>query len=151
MVIFRPGSKGLTKKTKKGRPPSENPMVHTAVVLPKDLLERLRTNAEAAEHGLSTEIRERLYFAHSLQNDPVTSDLVRLIKNLADGVADARGKKWHEHPKALAAFKAGVAEYLAQYHPEGDASTPPGEHDDHPETEGRTLARLFRKASRKEG
>jgi len=131
-------------------------MVHTAVVLPKELLEQLRTNAEAAEHGLSTEIRERLYFAHSLQVDPVTRDLIRLIKNLADGLAEDLGKKWSEHPYALAAFKAGVTEYLAQYHPKGDASVRPdnrvfGEPDDPPEAVGRTLARLFWKASRREG
>jgi hypothetical protein len=125
-------------------------MIHTAVVLPQELLERLRTNADAAARGLSAEIRESLYFAHSLQREPETSNLIRLIRNLAEGVADARGKKWHEDPKALAAFKAGVAEYLAQYRLEDDASAPPGEHDDPPETVGRTLARLYLKASRRE-
>jgi hypothetical protein len=59
-------------------------------------------------------------------------------------------------PYALAAFKAGVAEFLAQYHPEGDASTRPdrresGEPNDPPEAVGRTLARLFWTTSRKGG
>ena len=34
------------KKPKKGRPPADNPMVHTAVVLPADLIERLKHDAE---------------------------------------------------------------------------------------------------------
>lgn len=146
----------MKKQPKKGRPPSQNPMVHTALVLPQDLLEGLKKDAAIADQGLSAEIRERLYFAHRLQRDPEMIDLIRLIQNLADGLADDLGKKWHEDPYALAAFKAGVAEYLAQYHPEGDPSARPdrresGEPNDPPEAVGRTLARLFWSTSRKGG
>ena len=35
------------KKKKIGRPRSENPMVHTAVVLPAELIARLKADAEA--------------------------------------------------------------------------------------------------------
>ena len=61
---------------KKGRPRSENPMVHTAVVLPRDLLERLRRDAKASDRGLSTEIRQRLqltYDQEGLPSDPETN------------------------------------------------------------------------------
>jgi hypothetical protein len=210
---------------KKGRPRSENPMVHTAVVLPRELLDRLRQDAEvargeaveteagAARHprgrgrihlgtlqrpkpktgfsdgrggftdrgpktsrqGISTEIRRRLqltYDQEGLPSDPPTSNLVEAIKKLADNLADDLGKKWHEHPYALAAFKAGVATFLAQYQPEGDATKRPvaifpgrsaaafaslpvesfaegveREPDDPPEAVGRTLARAILRAS----
>jgi hypothetical protein len=142
------------KRAKKGRPRLESPMVHTALALPRDLLEGLKRDAQTADQGLSTEIRERLYFAHSLHRDPQMADLIRLIRNLADGLADDLGKQWHEDPYVLAAFKAGVAEYLAHYDPKGDASTRPhkrgsGEPSDPAEAVGRTLARLFWNTSRK--
>jgi hypothetical protein len=140
-------------KPKKGRPTSENPMVHTAVVLPRELVRRLKKDGEVSGRGLSGEIRQRLQLSHDkegLPSDPVTSDLLGLIQKLADGVADAMGKKWHEGPNALTAFKVGVAEYLAQYHPKGDVSAPPGGHDD-PGPVGRTLAKLYWNARKKEG
>jgi len=161
-------------------------MVHTAVVLPRDLIERLKKDAEwepeiavSGKHpgawepdavsgkrvpseirkpsgrGLSTEIRRRLqltYDQEGLPSDPQTTDLVRSIKNLADNLAGDLGKKWHEHPYTLAAFKAGVATFLAQYQPDGDASRRPdtrvvGEPDDPPDVVGRTHARLILVAS----
>ena len=60
LAVLLSGGKALIKQRKKGRPRSENPMVHTAVVLPRDLLEQLRKDAEASGRGLSTEIRQRL-------------------------------------------------------------------------------------------
>ena len=126
-------------------------MVHTAVLLPGDMLERLRRDAAASDQGLATEIRQRLQLTYDLQGlprDPETKDLVRNIENLADNVAGDLGKKWHEHGYALAAFKAGVAAFLAQYKPQGDESVRPdtrvvGEPNDPPETVGRTHARLI--------
>ena len=108
------------KKRKKGRPPSENPMVHTAVVLPRDLLGRLKRDAEASDRGLSTEIRQRLQLTYDLEGlprDRETNDLVEAIKTLADNLAGDLGKKWYQNAYALAAFKAGVAAFLAQYQP----------------------------------
>jgi hypothetical protein len=141
----------LTKLRKKGRPRSANPMVHTAVVLPRDILERLKADAEAADRGLSTEIRQRLQLTYDLEGlprDPETSELVEFIKNLADNLAGDLGKKWHQHAYALAALKAGVEAFLAQHQPEGDARARPdtrvvGEPKDSPETVGRTHARLI--------
>jgi hypothetical protein len=139
------------KKRKKGRPPSENPMVHTAVVLPRDLLGRLKRDAEAFGRGLSTEIRQRLQLTYDWQGLPrdlETSDLVEAIKTLADNLAGDLGKKWNQHPYAWAAFSAGVAQFLAQYQSEGDASVRPdtrvvGNPDDPPDVVGRTHARLI--------
>jgi hypothetical protein len=145
----------LQKQLKKGRPRSENPMVHTAVVLPRDLLERLKRAADERDQGLSTEIRQRLLvyeqdrdLATLLRRDQETDGLVASIKSLSDNLAGDLGVNWHEHPYALAAFKAGVAVFLARYKPEGDASARPdtrvvGEPDDAPEAVGRTHARLI--------
>jgi hypothetical protein len=139
------------KQRKKGRPRSENPMVHTAVVLPRDLLERMRRDAEASDQGLSTEIRQRLQLTYDLEGlprDSETSELVDSIKLLADNLAGDLGKKWHQHPYALAAFKAGLAELLAQYRPAGKESLRPdtrvvGRPADPPDVVGRTHARLI--------
>ena len=137
-------------KQQKGRPRSESPMVHTAVVLPRDLLERLRTDAAASGHGLSTEIRQRLQLHYPApepaeQHDPKTNNLLRDIKQLSVFVAHIRGKKWHEHPRAFADFKEGVENVLARYEPEGDAMHSdrqgPGELDP-PNVVGRILAGL---------
>jgi hypothetical protein len=139
------------KKRKKGRPRSENPMVHTAVVLPRDLLGHLKRDAEASGRGLSTEIRQRLQLTYDwegLPRDRETSDLVEAIKALAGNIAGDLGKKWYEHPYAWAAFSAGVAAFLALYQSEGDASARPdtrvvGNPDDPPDVVGRTHARLI--------
>ena len=123
-------------------------MVHTAVVLPRDLLEQLRGDAKASDRGLSTEIRHRLqltYDQEGLPRDAKMADLVETIKWLADNLARALGMKWHEHPYAMAAFKAGVVELLTKYEPKGDENTradaPVGERDP-PEVVGRTHARF---------
>jgi hypothetical protein len=126
-------AKLLKKQQKKGRPRLENPM----------------------DIGLSTEIRQRLLVYEqdrdlaAFQNrDHQTQNLIEAIKSLANNLDGDLGKRWHEHAYALAAFKAGVAAFLAQYKPEGDASKRPdtrvvGEPDDPPETVGRTHARLI--------
>jgi hypothetical protein len=129
-----------------GRPRSDNPMVHTAVVLPRDLLERLREDGEASNRGLSGEIRQRLQATYGHVGpalDPETSHLVEQIRLLADSLARDLGRKWHESKYALAAFKGGLLTLLASHASEGDEGTRdiPG-HTDNPETVGRTHARL---------
>ena len=71
-------------------------MVHTAVVLPRDLLERLKTDGERSERGLSTEIRRRLVATYGeVPRDAETTDLVEFIQMLADSLGRDVGK-WHE-------------------------------------------------------
>jgi hypothetical protein len=148
---------------KRGRPRSENPLVHTAVALPRDMLERLKREAEAAGRGLSTEIRLRL---ERPKRDRETLELLDAIGLLAVYVEEDLAKKWHEHAYTFAAFTAGVNALLAYYQPEGDEKEPPDEihrqirqggyperletiePDDSPETIGRTHARLVRLALR---
>ncbi len=137
----------MTKQRKKGRPRAENPMVHTAVVLPRGLLDQLRRDGERSERGLSTEIRRRLqasYRTEELPRDPETAELVEFIRSLADGLAKDLGKTWHQSKYVLAALRGGLGTFLEQYQPEGDAGVyDPGDPSDNPETVGRTHARLI--------
>jgi hypothetical protein len=103
--------------------------MHTAVVLPQGLAERLKADARSRGHGLSTEIRLRLEQTYYDQRgdalDPKTDDLTDSINWLASNLARSFGTKWHQHPYVLAAFRAGVELFLAQHQPEGDENTPP--------------------------
>jgi hypothetical protein len=126
-------------------------MERTAVALPQDLLDRLRADAERADRGISTEIRQRLQLTYDLEQlprDPETAELVECIKTLAANLAGDLSMKWDEHAYVLAAFKAGIAAFLAEYTPKGDANVRTdarvvGELSDPPEAVGRTHARLI--------
>lgn len=134
-------------------------MVHTAVVLPRDLLERLKRDAEISERGLSTEIRQRLKLTYDLEGlprDPETVDLIDAIKLLADNLAGDLGKKWHQRRYVLTAFKNGIVWFLEQCQPNGDEGTRPdtrvvGDPNDPPEAVGRIHARLIWNARRGSG
>jgi hypothetical protein len=138
----------LKEKKKIGRPRVEKPMVHTAVVLPPELVARLKTDAKTNGQGMSAEIRERLrvtYLMELSRGDPETGNLLNAIKHLSDFLARDLGKRWHQHPYAMAAFKAGVAALLARYQPKGDETLRPDTKlvGDPPDVVGRTHARLI--------
>jgi hypothetical protein len=138
----------LIKKKKIGRPRSEKPMVHTAVVLPPDLIAQLKADAEKSGQGMSAEIRERLRVSYLMQlsrGDFETGNLLHAVKRLSDKLAGNYGKRWHQHAYVMAIFKAAVANFLGRYQPEGDERVPPGEQviGDPPDVVGRTYARLI--------
>jgi hypothetical protein len=126
-------------------------MVHTAVVLPQDLLGRLKADAQSAGQGLSTEIRQRLqlsYLAHSAPGDPQTGSFLAAVRHLAHTLGRDIGVKWYEHPYALAAFQAGVIEFLARFQPDGEGHIRPDAPisagpSDPAEVVGRTHARVI--------
>jgi hypothetical protein len=123
-------------------------MVHTAVVLPPDLIAQLKADAKTNGQGMSAEIRDRLrvtYLMQGSRGDRETNNLLTAIKHLSDFLARDLGKKWHQHPYAMAAFKAGVAALLARYQPQGDESLRPDTQavGDPPDVVGRTHARLI--------
>src|SRR5205085_11066764 len=89
-------------------------MVHTAVVLPPELVARLKTDAEASDHGLSAEIRQRLQLSY-LSQGRETNRFLAAVRKLADMLARDLGAEWYEHSYALAAFKAGVVALLSRY------------------------------------
>ena len=141
----------MKKKTKIESRRSSNRMVHTAVVLPVSLIAQLKADAEKSSGGMSTEIRERLQQTYRLQAEPhdfPTNELLSAIRNLAHSLDRDLGSKWHQHPYALSAFRAGMMEFLARYHPQGDVNvrpdTPPsGGPSDPAEIVGRIHARLI--------
>jgi hypothetical protein len=123
-------------------------MVHTAVVLPPDLIAQLKADAKKTGQGMSAEIRARLRVTYLMQlsrGDLETGKLLQAIKHLSDGLARPLGKRWHQHPYVMAAFKAGVADFLARYQLEGDERVPPDAEviGDPPDVVGRTHARLI--------
>jgi hypothetical protein len=140
-------TKRSIKQGKRGRPPSENPMIHTAIVLPRDLLKQMKSDAEQSGRGLSGEIRHRLqstYEKEKLPRDPETTEFVELVRRLAASLAADLGKQWHERNYGVAAFNSGVAAFLTHYQRQGDEAIRdiPG-HNDNPEIVGRTHARLI--------
>lgn len=123
-------------------------MVHTAVVLPPDLIAQLKADAKENGHGMSAEIRLRLrqtYLMQLSRGDPETGNLLSAVKHLSDFLARDLGKRWHQHRYAMAAFKAGVAALLARYQPQGDETLRPDTQvvGDPPDVVGRTHARLI--------
>jgi hypothetical protein len=122
-------------------------MVHTAAVLPPELVERLKRDAEASGRGLSGEIRERLQRTYQAEDaeDPETDRFVAAVKTLSGFLERDLGTKWHGHDYALAAFRAGITALLARYVLAGDERLRPGyvegDPDDPPDVVGRTHAR----------
>jgi hypothetical protein len=113
--------------------------VHTAVVLPADVLDHLRKS----ERGVSEEIRTRV--ALTLKQDaidPVTRELCQVVADTAATIIQNFGVSWHSNPKAHAVFVTALAEHLAGYKPgpSGGVTDLLGP-DDPPETIGKMLAR----------
>ena len=141
----------MRKKKKVGRPPSKEPMVHTAVVLPPDLIAQLKANAEKDGHSMSEEIRLRLRLSCLVppsRDDLETHHLLGAIRHLSDFLARGLGKRWHQHSYAMAAFKAGVMDFLARYQPEGEENKHPSATksegaSDPADVVGRTHARMI--------
>jgi hypothetical protein len=126
-------------------------MVHTAVVLPPHLIAQLKASAEENGHSMSEEIRLRLRLSCLMppsHDDFETRNLLGAIRHLSNILARDVGKRWHQHRYAMAAFKAGVMEFLARYEPEGEENKHPsasktGGASDPPDVVGRTHARMI--------
>jgi hypothetical protein len=88
--------------------------IHTAVVLPPDVLDQLRRS----ELGVSEEIRRRV--ALTLEDDAYdapTRELVRGIMRLAAEVERETGCAWHDHSGAHLAFRQAILSRLARLKP----------------------------------
>ncbi len=134
-----------------GRPPSADPMMHTGVVLPQHLLERLRADGERSGGGLSGEIRRRLQTSYDLEGlNPPTRRLIEDTRKLAESLALDIGAQWHESDFVRKALKAGFAVFLQEYDPKAErvADTAfSGYPDDAPhDVVGQTHARLILRA-----
>jgi hypothetical protein len=97
-------------------------MVHTAVVLPRDLLERMRADADQAQRGLSAEIRQRLQRSYELEGLPpgfvgFTAQLaIRLDRDLTE--------KWRQSRYGLQIFGAGLMQIIRELTVQGDEGVP---------------------------
>jgi hypothetical protein len=126
---------------------SDKAMVHTAVVLPAEMLAELRE--WGARHGrtMSQEIRERL--AGSLfeeTRDAKTKQLEAEIVQLAFEVLHDFKAHWHAEPRAHKAFLAAVADQIGSYEPPPTpTSGSPEDLSDPPDVIGRALARRYRR------
>jgi len=88
--------------------------VHTAVVLPPDMLEQLRRS----ERGVSEEIRRRLALTFEQDAaDPITRELHAGLANIATQLKQDFGTEWHTMQRPYEAFVAAVVQRLANYKP----------------------------------
>jgi hypothetical protein len=133
---------------KKKKRTSDKAMVHTAVVLPPEMLAALREQGALHGRAMSQEIRERL--AGSLfeeMRDAKTRQLAAEIVQLASEVLHDFKTHWHAEPRAHKAFLAAVADQIGSYEPPPTTSGSPDINDlsDPPDVIGRALARRYRR------
>ena len=136
---------------KVGRPASGEAMAHTGVVLPQDLLQRLKADGVSSGRGLSGEIRRRLQASYDQEaGDPATRHLIECTEQLANSITRDLLSPWHRTSFGRAAIKAGLSLLIAEYDIEGEkpADLPwTGYPDDAPpEVVGQTHARLALRA-----
>jgi hypothetical protein len=144
---------GKASQKKLGRPALGVAMVHTGVVLPKDLLERLKADGMTSGRGSSGEIRHRLQVSYDQEaSDSETRHLIECTRELASSITRDLGIPWHRTSFGRAAFKAGLLLIAAGYDVAVEnASDMPwtGYPDDAPpEVVGQTHARLILAARR---
>jgi hypothetical protein len=102
----------VVAKQKRGRG------VHTAVVFPADMLERLRRS----ERGVSDEVRRRVALTLDADAyDEPTRELAGEIMRMAAEVELETGAAWHSHAGSHAAFRQAILSRLSRLKPEGFA------------------------------
>jgi hypothetical protein len=90
--------------------------VHTAVVLPAEVLEELRQS----ERGVSEEIRAHVSWRLNLNPvDNATLELLRDVARMAADVERETGAAWHTHAGSHATFRQALLSRLARLKPEG--------------------------------
>jgi len=138
------------KRQKTGRPGVGNPMQHTGLVLPSDLLERLKNDARRSGQGLATEIRQRLQQSYDQEEErtrhPQMASLIEDIKEFVDSLKRDIGLEWYQTKFNRDALIAGIGVALGEYDSEDERApdTPfQGYPDDAPsDVVGQTHMRL---------
>jgi hypothetical protein len=111
-------------------------MVHTAVVLPADVIERLKRS----ERGLSEEIRNRLVYTLFVDEfDARTRELALAVMRLADDVRGHTGQPWYGGRQPFEVLETALQTYLATLKPVNEL--PSADFRDDPATLGRAIAR----------
>jgi Arc-like DNA binding domain len=132
---------------KKRRRRQGEPGIHTAVVLPREMLDQLRESGRERGRGVSEEIRNRL--GGSLLDDKL-DQTTRLftgeILELAGWVRRHVGTEWYADVYAHEVFSHAVAARLARHKPTATSAaaasgttTPP----DDPAVVGRVIERAY--------
>jgi len=104
---------------------SSDEMTHSAVRLPRDLLERLKR--AGGERGMGEEIRRRLeasFEAEKTPSNPKTRELLEAISSFAEETNAYYGS-WSEDAFAFRVLKACVDMLLTSLEPKGDAVPKP--------------------------
>jgi hypothetical protein len=117
--------------------------IHTAVVLPPEVLDRLRQS----ERGVSEEIRRRI--ALTLEQDaidPATRELLAAVTWIAGELHRQSRASWHAFPKAHEALSVAIQTWLEMVKPKepGGAANDLLSPDD-PPTLGRSIARHYQR------
>ena len=162
----RRGRSDANQPAKRGRPPSPNRMLHTAVVLPREVVQRLKEAGKASGTGLSEQVRLRLQLAELVTQgeeeqevlrrlqalvlrgppeDPKTKGLLCAIRVISQSLARDLTTQWHENPYVHAAFKAAILDCLKRYGPDEEADPDGAMWTERgpPEAVGRTHARMI--------
>jgi hypothetical protein len=128
---------------KKPKPKSQRG-VHTAVVLPPDMLERLRQS----ERGVSEEIRRRLTESFEAErHDQQTRDLQYAVAWMAEELARQANGAWHTTRKGREALAAAIQTWLELNMPKASGTVAVSDlfGPDDPPTLGRSIARHFQR------
>ena len=126
-------------------------MVHTGVLLPAALLQRLKPDGASSGRGLSAEIRYRLQASYEQEeSDPDTRRLIECTEALSESIARDLGVPWHKSAFGRAAMKAGFTVLIAEYDSE-DEKVPDAQWSGYPDEAppdvvGQTHARLVLRA-----
>jgi len=85
--------------------------VQTSLRMPEELRDRLAKAAEENGRGIGEEMRRRLeasFRPAPATDDPKTTNLLRLVAQLADHVGLTCERPWHEDPFAAAVARVGL-------------------------------------------
>ena len=100
----------------------------TGVVLTSDLRTQLAAAAQAADHSVSQEIRNRLQRTFDEDKfDAPTLKLAAAIRDLSTLVSIQTRHNWHSHPAAARVLRYAITARLARLKPEGDPTFAAGE------------------------
>jgi hypothetical protein len=117
-------------------------MVHTAVVLPPEMIEQLKQS----ERGLSEEIRHRLTVSLDADKyDYRTRKLADDVMELSRQIAEQANHQWFNHPEVHAALVGAMQQYLEDHAPRLEGVPPeiPGFKTGHGATVGKMFATNF--------
>jgi hypothetical protein len=98
-------------------PHAEKFVKQLKVSLPDAVRDQITAAADKSGHSLSEEIRQRLERTIEQDADPITTELLRAIIDLAADVQANYGMPWHAYGEVLDIFAAAVTRHIHDYRP----------------------------------